>query len=131
MVLKFYGEYPNVPEAIKHYQSIFDVQVVKNGVNQSLTSSQTHGNIKIFKDVTLLLNIQAKSRAKTGNLILSFDGNNDAKTYLETVERLKNNSEIDLEYINHVGKWGTTLTKFKDKYGYTWTLEINSKDLNK
>lgn len=128
MILKYYGEYPNVPEAIKYYQSIFEVKVIKNGINQSLTTSMTHGNIKLFNDVTLLLNVTSKKRDKVGNLILSFNDNEKSK-YLEAVTKIENHPEVKIVYLNHEGKWGTTLTKFIDKYGYNWTLEISTKAL--
>ncbi|WKX02385.1 VOC family protein [Candidatus Mycoplasma mahonii] len=120
MKLKYYGEYPNVQEAIKYYEKIFDFDVIKN--------TKTHGNILLYYQITLLLHNESSFRAKPGYYIIKFD-DDEADKYMSAVKKIKASNSVQISIDMHAGKWGTTFFEFLDQYGYMWDLEINSSAL--
>ena len=116
MYLKYYAEVPNAVEAIEYYSNIFDVEVIKDG-------STGHGHIKLFGEISILFNNSGQGSRKPGYYIIRFE-DHEIKQFDNAVTKVKNSGLVSISFDEYKGRWGTTFFEFRDKYGYTWDLEV-------
>ena len=118
MRLRYYGEVPNVMEAVEYYSNVFDIEVVKDG-------STGHANFKLYGEITIMLHTSTQQSRKPGYYVIRFD-DSQTELYKKAIAKIKASNLVSISIDEYKGRWGTTFFEFRDRYGYMWDLEIKS-----
>lgn len=127
MHIKLYLGVTNLEKAYEFYRDIF------NGTDIKLPDPEKkHASIKMFDKITFLIyrNKPENIPNPQGWFIIRFE-REEVEEFLQAVARIKANKEITVTIEEKAAWWGTTFFEFKDPFGFTWDLEIDTDALPK
>lgn len=125
----------NLLELRDAYVKVFEAKVISTSIlnqqdadmnRESGEPTATFVNLSLFGQLTVLIARYDNNMGPygyNGDVILKVDQD----TFINTYEKLSESEDFTIDYAPRAYGWGTTITKFYDKWGNGWVLETKTK----